>query len=100
MKVHSGILTKARTTCTGRAVEMSEVPSSPRAWADQSKAIVEGLRDSVDEFQRSVPGTTFGRTAFSTYSQRRHSSRGALMNKTVRSLPIGAACTTRSNVPR
>ncbi len=33
MKVHSGILTKARATCTGRAVEMSEVPSSSRAWA-------------------------------------------------------------------
>ena len=33
MKVHSGILTKARATCTGRAVEMSEVPSSPQAWA-------------------------------------------------------------------
>jgi regulator of protease activity HflC (stomatin/prohibitin superfamily) len=26
--------------------------------AEQRKAIVEGLRDSVDEFQRSVPGTT------------------------------------------
>lgn len=26
--------------------------------ADQRKAIVEGLRDSVDEFQRSVPGAT------------------------------------------
>ena len=29
-----------------------------RGIADQRKAIVEGLRDSVDEFQRSVPGTT------------------------------------------
>ena len=58
MKVHSGILTKARTTCTGRAAEMSEVPSSLRAWADQRTAIVEGLRDLVDEVQRSVPGTT------------------------------------------
>ena len=26
--------------------------------ADQRKAIVEGLRESVDEFQRSVPGAT------------------------------------------
>jgi regulator of protease activity HflC (stomatin/prohibitin superfamily) len=26
--------------------------------ADQRKAIVEGLRDSVDEFQKSVPGAT------------------------------------------
>ena len=29
-----------------------------RGIAEQRKAIVEGLRDSVDEFQRSVPGTT------------------------------------------
>jgi regulator of protease activity HflC (stomatin/prohibitin superfamily) len=29
-----------------------------RGIADQRKAIVEGLRDSVDEFRRSVPGTT------------------------------------------
>src|SRR5687767_15539443 len=29
-----------------------------RGIADQRKAIVAGLRDSVDEFQRSVPGTT------------------------------------------
>ena len=29
-----------------------------RGIADQQQAIVDGLRDSVDEFQRSVPGTT------------------------------------------
>lgn len=29
-----------------------------RGIADQRKAIVEGLRDSVDEFQKAVPGTT------------------------------------------
>jgi regulator of protease activity HflC (stomatin/prohibitin superfamily) len=29
-----------------------------RGIADQRQAIVAGLRDSVDEFQRSVPGTT------------------------------------------
>lgn len=29
-----------------------------RGIADQRKAIVEGLRDSVDEFRKSVPGTT------------------------------------------
>ena len=29
-----------------------------RGIADQQQAIVAGLRDSVDEFQRSVPGTT------------------------------------------
>ena len=29
-----------------------------RGIAEQRKAIVEGLRDSVDEFQKSVPGTT------------------------------------------
>lgn len=29
-----------------------------RGIADQRRAIVAGLRDSVDEFQKSVPGTT------------------------------------------
>ena len=29
-----------------------------RGIADQQQAIVAGLRESVDEFQRSVPGTT------------------------------------------
>ena len=29
-----------------------------RGIADQSRAIVEGLRESVDEFQKSVPGTS------------------------------------------
>lgn len=29
-----------------------------RGIADQRQAIIAGLRDSVDEFQRSVPGTT------------------------------------------
>jgi regulator of protease activity HflC (stomatin/prohibitin superfamily) len=31
---------------------------SGRGIADQRRAIVEGLRDSVDEFQRTVPGTS------------------------------------------